>query len=62
MLENNHLYMLNCSLILLYLSYTCEIWRNTYMSRSHTLMLLQKKAIHTIAKTSYLDKTHPLFV
>jgi len=32
------------------------------MSRSHTLMLLQKKAIHTIAKTSYLDKTHPLFV
>ena len=27
--ENNHLYMLYCSLILPYLSYTCEIWRNT---------------------------------
>jgi len=25
-------------------------------------MLLQKKAIHNIAKASYIDHTHPLFV
>ena len=34
----------------------------SYKSQLHTLMLLQKKAIHTIAKASYLDHTHPLFV
>ena len=32
-----------------------------YTSQLHTLMLLQKKAIHNIAKTSYLDHTYPLF-
>ena len=54
--------MLFCSLILPYLSYACEIWGNTYKSQLHTLMLLQKKAIRNIAKASYLDHTHPLFV
>ena len=62
MLENNHLYMLYCSLILPYLSYACEIWGNTYKSPLNTLMLLQKKAIRNVAKASYLDHTHPLFV
>jgi len=55
MLENNHLYMSHCSLILPYLSYACEILENTYKSQLHTLMRLQKKA-------SYLDHIHPLFV
>jgi len=62
MLENNHLYMSYGSLILPYLSYACEIWRNTYKSQLHTLMLLWKKAIRNIAKSYYLDHMHPLFV
>jgi len=60
MLENNHLYMLYCLLILPYLSYASEIWGNTYKSQLHTLMLLQKKAIRNTAKASYLDHAHPL--
>ena len=45
-----------------HLSYACEIWGNTYKSQWHTLMLLQKRVSHPIAKASYLDLTHPLFV
>ena len=33
-----------------------------YKSQLHTLTLLQKKAIHNIAKASYLDHIHQLFV
>ena len=62
MLENNHLYVLYCSLILPYLSDACKIWGNSYKSRLHTLMALQKKAIRNISKASYLDHTHLLFV
>jgi len=36
MLENNHLYMLYCSLILPYLSYACQMWGNTYKFQLHT--------------------------
>jgi len=55
LLENNYLYS---SLKLPYLSYTCEIWRNTYMSQ----LIVQKKKIRNIVKASYLDHTHPLLV
>jgi len=41
--ENNHVYMLCCSLILPYLSYACEVRGNTYKSQLHTSMLLQKR-------------------
>ena len=50
------------SLILFILIYGWEIWENLYKSQLRTLMLLQKKAIRNIAKASYLDHTHSLFV
>ena len=62
MFENNDLYMLNCLLILPFLSYACQIMENTYKSLLYTLMLLQKKTIRIIAKASYLDHTHPFLV
>ena len=48
MVENNHLYMLYCSVIIPFLLYACEIWRNTFKSLLQTLLLLQKKAIRYI--------------
>jgi len=62
MFESNYLYMSYCPLILPKISYSCEKWGNTYKSQLRTLMLLQKKAIRTISKASYLDHTHPLFI
>jgi len=44
LLENNHLYILYCSLIILYLNYPYDIWGNTYKSQLHTLMLLPKES------------------
>jgi len=38
------------------------MWGNIYKPQLHTFMVLQKKAIHIIAKANYLENTHPLFV
>ena len=36
------------SLVLPFLSYCCEIWGNTYASRLHELIILQKRVIRVI--------------
>ena len=44
-----------------YLHYCNEVWGATYVSHLNRLILLQKRAIRIIAKTTYLAHTRPLF-
>ena len=53
--------MIYNSLILPFLSYCCEIWGNTYVSRLHELIILQKRVIRVIGKVPYLDHTSIIF-
>lgn len=60
-IDSATLCMIYNSLILPYLSYCCEIWGNTFVSRLHGLKLLQKRAIRIIGNVSYLDHTSMIF-
>ena len=60
-LDDNNLYTLYFTLILLYLSYACKIWGNTYPTRLNNTVMLQKRAIRIIDKATYRDHTDPLF-
>ena len=61
LLNSRALYSLYCSLILPYLSYCCEIWGNNYSTNLQPLILIQKKAMRIIEKTSYREHTRPIF-
>ena len=61
-LKTDHLVTLYCSLILSYMRVACEIWGNTYHSSLNSLIMLQIKAIRTIARVPYREHTNPLFV
>ena len=50
------------SLIYPYLSYCNLIWASTYKSRLHKLVILQKRAVRTIAGVSYRTHTSPIFL
>ena len=55
------LFMICNSLFLPFLSYCCEIRGNTYESRLHELIILQKRVIRVIGKVPYLDHTSIIF-
>ena len=59
--DKNVLLMIYKTLILPYLSYCSEIWGNTYESRLHDLIVLQKRAIRIIGNVGYRDHTSKLF-
>ena len=46
---------------LLHISYSAEVWGNTYLSKILHVLLKQKKAVRIIARTEYLDHTEKLF-
>ena len=55
------LIMIYNTLILPYLSYCSEIWGNTYESRLHDLIVLQKRAIRIIGDIGFRDHTTKVF-
>ena len=44
-----------------HLSYCCEIWGNTFVSRLHDIIILQKRAIRLICNVDCRAHTSPLF-
>ena len=56
------LYTLYCSFILPYISYCVEVWGNTYKTNTKPIFILQKRAIRIVNKTTYREKTNPLFI
>ena len=61
-LDHNSLRTLYCSLVLPYLHYCAEVWGNNYKTSLQSLIILQKRAIRTIHKVTYLEHTDPLFI
>ena len=59
--DNDILIMLYNTLILPYLTYCNDIWGNTYYSRIHNLVLLQKRVIRIIGNAGYRDHTSSIF-
>ena len=49
------------TLMLPHLSYCCEIWGNTFVSRLHDIIILQKRAIRLICNVDCRAHTSPLF-
>ena len=62
LLDHNSLCTLYCSLVLPYIHYCAKIWGNTCKTSLRSLTILQKRAIRTIHKVSYLEHTNPLFI
>ena len=60
-LDYKCLHSLYCSLILPYLHYCVEVWGNNYKTSIQSLIILQKRALRTIHKVSYLEHTNILF-
>ena len=60
-LDYKSLHTLYCSLVLPYLHYCAEVWGNNYKTNLQSLIILQKRALRTIHKVSYLEHTNVLF-
>ena len=44
-LTSSALYSLYCTLVMPYLTYSCEVWGNNYKTRIQSLFILQKRSI-----------------
>ena len=51
-----------CSFILPYITYSIEVWGNTYKTNTNPIFILQKRAIRIINKTNYREPTNQLFI
>ncbi len=60
-LPNSAMYQLYCTLILPYLNYGLLLWGNVNNEYLNKIFLLQKRALRTISKSSYLCPSKPLF-
>ena len=60
-LTSSALYSLYCTLVIPYLTYYCEVWRNNYKTHIQLLFILQKRAIIICLNTNYKCHTKPLF-
>ena len=58
---NSALYSLYSILVMHYLNYCCDIWRNTYKSRIQPLHIIQKRAIRICQKADYRAHSRQLF-
>ena len=60
-LDSYYLYALYCTLVLPYITYSCEIWGGTYETSLANVIRLQKKAIRMIDNVPFREHTAPLF-
>ena len=59
--DSNILLMIYNTLILPHLAYCCEIWGNTYNTRLHCLVLLQKRAVRIIDMVGWREHSSEIF-
>uniref|UniRef100_A0A3B3C2G3 Reverse transcriptase domain-containing protein n=1 Tax=Oryzias melastigma TaxID=30732 RepID=A0A3B3C2G3_ORYME len=61
-LNKQTLYILYSSLILPYMTYSVEVWGNTYPTYTNKITVIQKRAMRIVNKASYRAHTNDFFI